>query len=48
MSDYTAINLQKEYIEAVDQARKKDTFKVTRAEFIRRAIRGFLKELDLK
>jgi metal-responsive CopG/Arc/MetJ family transcriptional regulator len=43
MSKYITVNFRKEYIDAVDEAVKKDPFMMSRAEFCRRAIENFLK-----
>ena len=44
MARYVAINLRREYADAIDRAVAKDPLIVSRAELIRRAILKFLKE----
>jgi metal-responsive CopG/Arc/MetJ family transcriptional regulator len=46
MSKYIAVNLPEEYIDAVDNARKKTPFIRSRAGFVKRAIEFFLKNQE--
>lgn len=48
MANYVAINLRKEYTDAIDEAIENDPFISSRAEFIRRAIEKFIKEINLE
>lgn len=44
MTKYVAINLRRDYCEAIDKEIETNPFISSRAEFVRRAIENFLKE----